>query len=1578
MQARIEKCWYVISMIVFLLGCAMVFFCDTVLAQNEAPKISSDFPKTLEIKDGEPKELNLANYVTDDIDKPQDIKWGVEYSHIKVNIQGSIATFTNEAKWIGTENVVLIACDSGGLCVRATLSVTVVRVYTDPVVKLPKSLEIPKNGSRSLYLPYYVTDKYDLPQDITWKAERSSHINVVIEDGRATFTPETNWCGTENVSLIATNSGGRFTKFIMGIRVICVCFPPEIIPGCIKEPIEIPKNGYKELDLTNCVKDDEDKPKDITWKVEESPHIKVKIENSKVTLTPEKGWSGEEYVILIAFDSCGLSDSVILRIVVTDNEPIPPAIIEEKFPEKIVFYEDELYILFLGDKLEGEYKPQEITWKAESSSHISHIQVSILNMNAIFKPETNWNGEERIGLTAIGLNNLTDTIYLDVLVTPVNDAPVILDPMFPQEIVIDKDRPTTLFLGDKVTDVDGNIEDVIWSAKSSSNIRVIIEGNTATFTLKGDWHDLNEWVDLTATDEGGKGKSDSIFRRVVLACTPPEIIRDKFPTAGISTDEDTEVEFSLVGMVKEDKDNRSDEVQWIGQDSVHIHVEINNQIAVFSSKLQNWADTENIILKAKNRCGLLSDPITLTVKFRQINDPPEIIRNAIPPIIIKDGREVKMYLVDKVRDPEDDPQNIEWNAKGNQHIAVIIENKTATFALKELGWYGIEGVELIATDSTGLDSRYNFPVISACSPLILSNLFPIYIEEDNSETVELCKLVKDEDTKVEEITWVVQNSPHIQLVVSGCYATFKPKLKNWHGVEKIIITAIDGEGLSNTAEIAITFIPIPEPPVILANKFPPLVSREGKPIRVELYDKVEDDDDRPDQIIWGSDGGPNIQVDIVNNKEVVFYPREAGWHGTEDILLTATDTEGKPDTASFSIAFPSRPPKILSAKFPKPVVFVSSQSYTISLLDAVEDENPETVTWETLDSTHVHLDVSDAGLTFTAKAPFDGEEYVTVIAKDEEGQTDSPVVLPVKVVRDLLIDMPKWVLWQDQVYLPLTTADGRKIEWDFSSTSHVIPHESDGFLIIEIEPPNWYGVVKIGWVVTDENGLSVSGYFTAVVMPSSLRFDENSGGCLEAIAPYLLDEKSVPYNLRWIAEDGGSTHIEVTISGRTVCFKPRAEIGRNWIGTERIHFRVVDEVRGITGVCYIDITFSPTPQPPQIDDEKIGTIPVTFITGEEFTFPIRLSELVTDADTPSDKIYWTSKGSQHVEVSFDDNSAIFRVREEYEGWIGNESLVLVAQDDTKPEPLSDYSMPILVKVTNIDDPIPIVPCWKFWQNTMSGWDLTEFVSNKERVNQIKWSFGPGENIHPEVSDNVVKFQLSNPNFYGSEEIHYTVNSKIDDKQFASGIVTVIVIPSNWRSNEPLSLAQTVVCNGARRTLLWKREEGCAMSFKENTVSFITNQDCTVKIRATDNTGNSDVAIISVAAVNSALSIMTNKFLEEKGFSTDKDILSLKLVDTIINKPALFRNFPNPFNSETWIPYQLAQDSDVEICIYDSMGKLVRTINLGHQKAGNYVSQSKAAYWNGYSNSGETVGSGIYFYVIKSGNFYACQKMTIIR
>ena len=99
---------------------------------------------------------------------------------------------------------------------------------------------------------------------------------------------------------------------------------------------------------------------------------------------------------------------------------------------------------------------------------------------------------------------------------------------------------------------------------------------------------------------------------------------------------------------------------------------------------------------------------------------------------------------------------------------------------------------------------------------------------------------------------------------------------------------------------------------------------------------------------------------------------------------------------------------------------------------------------------------------------------------------------------------------------------------------------------------------------------------------------------------------------------------------------------------------------------------------------------------------------------------------------------------------------------------------------------------------------------------------------------------------------------------------------------------------------------------------------------------------------------------------------------VVKRDALLPNYPNPFNPETWIPYQLAAASSVRIHIYDPMGQRVRTLDLGQQPAGAYLSRNRAAYWDGRNALGERVATGVYFYRLETDDFTATKRMVIVK
>ena len=129
---------------------------------------------------------------------------------------------------------------------------------------------------------------------------------------------------------------------------------------------------------------------------------------------------------------------------------------------------------------------------------------------------------------------------------------------------------------------------------------------------------------------------------------------------------------------------------------------------------------------------------------------------------------------------------------------------------------------------------------------------------------------------------------------------------------------------------------------------------------------------------------------------------------------------------------------------------------------------------------------------------------------------------------------------------------------------------------------------------------------------------------------------------------------------------------------------------------------------------------------------------------------------------------------------------------------------------------------------------------------------------------------------------------------------------------------------------------------------------------------------------SAIDQLSSNFNKSSAKEIALNILKSILPERLPARTRLLANYPNPFNPETLIPFQLAKDSIVRITIYDSTGKQVKLIDLGQLVAGNYVEPGKAILWDGKTDNGELVASGSYFYQIESENYREIRKMVIAK
>lgn len=227
-------------------------------------------------------------------------------------------------------------------------------------------------------------------------------------------------------------------------------------------------------------------------------------------------------------------------------------------------------------------------------------------------------------------------------------------------------------------------------------------------------------------------------------------------------------------------------------------------------------------------------------------------------------------------------------------------------------------------------------------------------------------------------------------------------------------------------------------------------------------------------------------------------------------------------------------------------------------------------------------------------------------------------------------------------------------------------------------------------------------------------------------------------------------------------------------------------------------------------------------------------------------------------------------------------------------------------------------------------------------------------------------------------VNGTLNVKLEEVHgIAGGSITV-----------PLKIDQTNIVAGGDIVIAYDSSVLRAVDVSSNSTTLMASNVASpgiIKISFADSTGTfaNTLAEIRFDVISDNTSPLTLQSVEL--YESNSMPLKLRKIDGLFGSwampaknNALLQNYPNPFNPETWIPFQLMQDSDVTIRIYKATGELVRELDLGNNYAGIYVSKDRSAYWDGKDKFGTPVASGIYFYSIKTKDFSAVKKLTILK
>jgi hypothetical protein len=163
-------------------------------------------------------------------------------------------------------------------------------------------------------------------------------------------------------------------------------------------------------------------------------------------------------------------------------------------------------------------------------------------------------------------------------------------------------------------------------------------------------------------------------------------------------------------------------------------------------------------------------------------------------------------------------------------------------------------------------------------------------------------------------------------------------------------------------------------------------------------------------------------------------------------------------------------------------------------------------------------------------------------------------------------------------------------------------------------------------------------------------------------------------------------------------------------------------------------------------------------------------------------------------------------------------------------------------------------------------------------------------------------------------------------------------------------------------------------FGEQTfVCCVENGVVQVQFSNFDGIKSGDLVSIEITANNGAYTGTTTYAMPTVPVEYGKTVTLAKVKPAIPTEFALRGNVPNPFNPVTAIAYELPAAATCDLTVYNINGREIKTLVSGKVDAGYYK-----AVWDGTDNSGQTVPGGIYFYVLRAGDYTAKQKMVLAK
>ena len=1126
-----------------------------------------------------------------------------------------------------------------------------------------------------------------------------------------------------------------------------------------------------------------------------------------------------------------------------------------------------------------EDKPATLRWKITGNKD---LQVSESNRVVTIKtPNEYWNGSEDLTFTVTDPKGASSSETVTFSVESVNNPPVVSK--ISDQTVDEGKKFSPIKLDDYVKDPDHPKDQITWEYELTPIAKEQAEGELSVDISKDrianvvipdtNWFGAYKITFIATDAEYASDKTSANF--TVRPINDPPIVQ-KAPDQTINEKEQFE-SINLSDLVS-DVDDDVSKIKWSVDGGKDLKVKIDKyNVAEIIIPNENWnGPTETFTFTATDPHGAkASFKTSFTVK--SINDPPEFVEQ-IPDQDIQEKSQFKPIELDKyVKDIDHKFEQMKWEFSGNKDLKVQLSGKVAKILTPNALWNGSETITFKVTDPEGAsaETQATFTVESVNDvPKLVKQIPSQTIDEKKKfAQIKLDDFVKDEDHKVEELSWEVEvksvgkEHPAGPLSINiddKHVATVEIPDTYWNGSAVATFKVTDPEGAEAKQDVNFTVRSINDIPVFA--KIPDMTVEEKTEFDpIALDDYLSDADHELSQLKISVSGNKDLKISVDNNRMVSIKTPNIDWNGSEKVTFTAADPEGGKASATVLLTVKSINDPPVMTDIPDQTIQEKAQFKPIELDKFVSDIDhaKNQLKWTITGNKDIKVSLdANRKATFTLPSKYwNGSEAITFKVTDPEGASDERTVnFTVESINDapeFTKKIPDQTIQEKAQFKPINLGEIIKdpdhkatdLTLDISvkaapgspkGTEAELQVNVDAKMVATIAIPNkfWNGSNVVTYTVTDPEGAkaTLSATYTVVSV--------NDPPVLKEIKSQTIDEKSqfAPINLaeltndpdhefnklKWVVSGNKDLKVNIDKAGTATVVIP----DKLWNGTEKITFTVTDP-EGASARQTAVFTVKSINDPPVMTD-----IPSQTIKEKQEFKTIDLDKFVSDLDHPNEKLKWNITGNKELKFKLDAQRA-FSVIIPNKYWHGSETLNFEVVD---PEGAKD-SRKVTFTVESVNDAPEFVK--KINNQTIdekkafAPIKLAEIVKDPDhKIQDLTWSFdvkpAPGApkgyktGLTVNVDSKTLVATITTPNKFwnGADLIEFTVTDAEGAKASQSALFTVRSI------NDPPVLKKI------NDQIILEKEE-----FKDiNLAELTTDPDDSFKSLKWTITGNKDLKV----------------------------------------------------------------------------------------------------------------------------------------